>query len=147
DALEAALRSAKPQLGVFAVDWPSWNEAHPKLTGDPRFREQQSRAQKRGENPVAAQIRAELAEASREQRLRTLECRLQDVLAGVLKMPADAVSVSRKINELGVDSLMVLELSLGIEERIGARFSAMEFLKGPTIQQLATLAENKLWQG
>jgi acyl transferase domain-containing protein/acyl carrier protein len=147
DALEVALRSAKPQLGIFAVDWASWNEAHPKLTGDPRFREQQSRAQKRGENPVAAQIRAELAEASREQRLRTLECRLQDVLAGVLKMPADAVSVSRKINELGVDSLMVLELSLGIEERIGARFSAMEFLKGPTIQQLATLAENKLWQG
>jgi len=146
-ALEVALRSAKPQLGVFAVDWSSWNDAHPKLAGDPRFREQQSRAQKRGENPVAAEIRAELAEASREQRLRTLEGRLQDVLAGVLKMSADAVSISRKINELGVDSLMVLELSLGIEERIGARFSAMEFLKGPTIQQLAALAENKLWQG
>jgi acyl carrier protein len=46
---------------------------------------------------------------------------------------------------MGVDSLMVLELSLGIEERIGARFSAMEFLKGPTVQQLAAAAETKLW--
>jgi len=46
---------------------------------------------------------------------------------------------------MGVDSLLVLELSLGIRERIGVSFSAMEFLKGPNIQQLAVLADGKLW--
>jgi hypothetical protein len=39
----------------------------------------------------------------------------------------------------------VLELSLGIQERIGVSFSAMEFLKGPTLEQLAALAGEKLW--
>jgi acyl carrier protein len=46
---------------------------------------------------------------------------------------------------MGVDSLMVLELSLGIKERLGVTFTAMEFLKGPTLQQLAVLAETRLW--
>jgi len=53
--------------------------------------------------------------------------------------------MTRKLNEMGVDSLMVLELSLGIKEQIGLNFSAMEFLKGPTLRQLAALAETRLW--
>ena len=33
----------------------------------------------------------------------------------------------------------------GIKGRIGVSFSAMEFLKGPNLQQLAAMAETRLW--
>jgi acyl carrier protein len=60
-------------------------------------------------------------------------------------MSREAISVNRKLNEMGVDSLLVLELSLGIKERIGVAFSAMEFLKGPSLRQLAETAEGRVW--
>lgn len=145
EALENAIRSGEAQVGVFDVDWKKWLAANPGLAADPRFREQCARAEDGGGNDAAAQIRKTLADASGEQRLRALEGHLQDVLANTLKMPKDMIPVNRKLNEMGVDSLMVLELNLGIKERIGINFSAMEFLKGPSLQQLAALAQSRLW--
>jgi acyl carrier protein len=145
EALERVLRRAQPQAGVFKVDWGRWLEAHPKLAEDPRFRTLCQQASGSDGSDLASQIRQSLAEASREQRLRALEDHLLQVLADTLKMATDAIPLDRKLNELGVDSLMVLELSLGIKERIGISFSAMEFLKGPNLQQLASMAEGKLW--
>jgi len=145
DALEKAIRFSKPQIGAFLVDWKRWNESNPKLSDDPRFRDLRIRSQDGDANDAAAQTRRALADLSREQRLRALEGLLQEVLAMTLKMSKDTISVNRKLNEMGVDSLMVLELGLGIKESIGVNFSAMEFLKGPNLQQLAALAETKLW--
>lgn len=143
-ALENAIRSARPQVGVFSVDWKSWHGAHPKLADDPRFRELRSDSLEEGADKQLSEFRQSLSGLSKEQRLRVLEEQLQDVLAVTLKMSKETVSLTRKLNEIGVDSLMVLELSLGIKERIGVLFSAMEFLKGPTLQQLAALAEKRL---
>ncbi len=145
EALEKVIRLGVPQMGVFLVDWRKWHEAHPHLANDPRFRELRIRSQEEAGDDVSSQIRQALADCSKEQRLRALEDHLQDVLAATLKMSKDTVPVNRKINEMGVDSLMVLELSLGIKERIGVSFSAMEFLKGPTLEQLAAIAEGRLW--
>jgi Polyketide synthase modules and related proteins len=143
EALERILRGDEAQVGVFKVDWAKWFEAHPHLTADPRFRGLKKEGG--GGNDVASQLRESLANASRDQRLRDLEGRLQEALGATLKMDAASVPVDRKLNEMGVDSLMVLELSLGISERIGVSFSAMEFLKGPTLQQLAAMAESRIW--
>lgn len=143
-ALGAILRSGRAQIGVFLVDWEKWRDANPKLAECTIFREQAMRSRAAG-NDAMARILAELEDASREQRLRVIEDRLQDVLAKTLRMSKDTIPMTRKLNEMGVDSLMVLELSLGIKEQIGLNFSAMEFLKGPTLRQLATLAESRLW--
>ncbi len=142
-ALEVVLRLPVPQVGVFKVDWAQWNDVNPRLATDPRFKNQRILDEGR-ENPASA-IRAELANLSKEQRLVALQLLLQEVLAEILKMSAENVPMNRKLNEMGVDSLLVLELGLGIKERLGISFSAMEFLKGPTVQQLASMSETKLW--
>jgi acyl transferase domain-containing protein/NAD(P)-dependent dehydrogenase (short-subunit alcohol dehydrogenase family) len=144
-ALEQVIRLSRPQIGAFIVDWAKWAEGNSPLADDPRFRDLVARAAGGGDD-VGSRFRAELADASREQRLRAIEEHLQDVLAATLKMAKDTVPLDRKLNEMGVDSLLVLELSLGINERIGVNFSAMEFLKGPNLQQLAAMAESRLWK-
>ncbi|MDX2079752.1 MAG: SDR family NAD(P)-dependent oxidoreductase [Terrimicrobiaceae bacterium] len=140
------LRAGRVQTGVFDVDWVRWHDANPRLAEDPRFRELRIRAGQGGANGAMAEMLAELARQSREQRLEALQTQLRDVLAGTLKMNPDAVPIDRRLNDLGVDSLMVLELGLGIKERLGIQFSAMEFLKGPDLRQLAQLAESRLWK-
>ncbi len=143
-ALKKVLQSSTAQVGVFSVDWRNWHAAHPKLSEDPRFQHLNSGQLEGGGDAVLAEFRKSLAGLSKEQRLRVLEDQLQEVLASTLKMSKESVSPAKKLNEIGVDSLMVLELSLGIKEKIGILFSAMEFLKGPTLRQLAALAEKKL---
>jgi acyl carrier protein len=91
-------------------------------------------------------MRLSLEDVATERRVLALEDHLREVLANVLKMSKDAVPVNRKLNEIGVDSLMVLELGLGIRERIGVEFSAMEILKGPTLKKLSELAVDRLWR-
>ncbi len=144
EALGTVLRAGWEQVGVFPVDWEKWRDANPRLASHSLFREQAMRAQSGG-NDVMTRFRVELGDASHEQRLRVIEDRLQDVLAKTLRMSKDTIPMTRKLNEMGVDSLMVLELSLGIKEQIGLNFSAMEFLKGPTLRQLAALAESRIW--
>ena len=145
EALEIAMRRSSAQLGAFRVDWSKWHESNPKLSDDPRFRELRIRSQESGGSDAASQVKQTLSGMSKEQRLRALESHLQEVLAGTLKMSKESVSITKKLNEMGVDSLMVLELSLGIRDRIGVSFSAMEFLRGPSLQQLAMTAESRLW--
>lgn len=144
--LEEALRSSRPQTGAFLVDWQKWHEAHPKLGADSRFRDLLQRSGSDGGNLAINELRREMEGFSKEQRLAAMELRLQGVLARTLKMAPDAVSPDRKLNEMGVDSLMVLELGLGIKDELGISFSAMEFLKGPNLRQLAALAEQKVWK-
>jgi acyl transferase domain-containing protein/NADPH:quinone reductase-like Zn-dependent oxidoreductase/acyl carrier protein len=145
DVLAEALRSGRAQLGAFLVDWEQWRDAHPRLAEDPRFRELCLQSAGSGGGDAASRMRETMAGFSKEQKLRALEEHLQEVLAETLKMAKEHVPVDRKLNEMGVDSLLVLELSLGIKERVGIHFSAMEFLKGPSLQQLAALAESRLW--
>lgn len=144
--LEATLRSSRVQTGAFLVDWQKWGESHPKLAEDPGFRGLLQSVGGDAGNQTGLATRREMEGLSKDQRLSALELRLQSVLARTLKMPQEAISPDRKLNEIGVDSLMVLELGLGIKEDLGVSFSAMEFLKGPNIRQLAALAEQKLWK-
>ncbi len=146
DAMEKAARSGRAQVGAFKVDWKRWAVANSRRAEDPRFRALVRQARDGEGGDAASAIRLSLEDAAPEARVRALEEHMREVLANVLKMAKDAVPVNRKLNEIGVDSLMVLELGLGIRERIGVEFSAMEFLKGPTLKELSTLAEERLWR-
>lgn len=145
-ALERAIRLGRPQVGAFLIDWDLWRAANPRIAEDRRFLEMQGGGDSSGSGGVASEIRRELGDSSREQRLRVMEDYLQEVLAKTLRMAKDAVPVNRRLNEMGVDSLMVLELGLGVKERLGVSFSAMELLKGPSLQQMAAMAADKLWK-
>jgi acyl transferase domain-containing protein/NADPH:quinone reductase-like Zn-dependent oxidoreductase/acyl carrier protein len=145
EGLEKALSCGRAGLGVFAVDWKRWAEANSRLAEHPAFRDLRLKSQQGGAEDPASRLRQEFAGLTPDQRVRVLTERLQEIVAVTLRMAKDAIPLNRKLNEMGVDSLLVLELGLGIRERIGVSFSAMEFLKGPTLQQLAELADKKLF--
>jgi NAD(P)-dependent dehydrogenase (short-subunit alcohol dehydrogenase family)/acyl carrier protein len=145
-AMERAIRSGRAQVGVFKVDWKRWALVNPRRAEDSRFRGLVRRAQDGEGGDAASAMRLSLEDVATERRVLALEDHLREVLANVLKMSKDAVPVNRKLNEIGVDSLMVLELGLGIRERIGVEFSAMEILKGPTLKKLSELAVDRLWR-
>lgn len=61
---------------------------------------------------------------------------LCDEIAQILRLPAEKIDQNQSVLELGMDSLMGVELALAIEGRFGVSMPAMALSQGPTITRL-----------
>ena len=71
---------------------------------------------------------------------------LSDLVAGeiakLMGMSVSELHVHRPVSDIGMDSLMVVELAVALEERIGLKIPAVSLSGGASI---ATMAE-RFWQ-
>jgi len=58
-------------------------------------------------------------------------------VAKVLSIDAARIDPSRPLHDLGLDSLMAVELALGLEKRFGVRLPAMMINDAPTVGRVA----------
>lgn len=63
---------------------------------------------------------------------------LQQEVAQILQMQADKVSTERSLHDMGLDSLMGVELVTALESRFGIQLPVMALTEGPTIARLTT---------
>jgi acyl carrier protein len=73
-----------------------------------------------------------------------LEGQLREQTARVLKMPIASLDVEQPLNNLGIDSLMAIELKNRIEADLGASVPMVKFLEGPSVRDLAALLSDQL---
>ncbi|MGE9290733.1 MAG: beta-ketoacyl reductase, partial [Puniceicoccales bacterium] len=142
DALRFLLRSLKadlPHTAAFTVDWSRWKDSHPALDTDLRFQKHTEESSRGEEDPVLVALRETLANQSNEEKTAAVEQRLAEGLSAILKIPTDQIDSDSKLSNMGVDSLLLLELSLELKGRTGVTIPAMEFLKGPSLRDLATI--------
>lgn len=86
-------------------------------------------------------LRERLLSTEGEERRRIIEEFLLGLLERVLGIPAARLDVHQRLNEVGLDSLMSLEIKNRIDHAFDLRFPAAELLRGPSILQLATALE------
>ena len=83
-------------------------------------------------------ILAQLAQAPAEDRLALLVGFLSEQIVRVLALPAShRVDPQRSLMEMGMDSLMAMELRNRIQTALKAKVAVAALLKGPSIAQLA----------
>ena len=71
---------------------------------------------------------------------------LIEELVKILKMTKDQIRPDKGINFLGIDSILSVELIRRINENLAIEIAPMEFLTGPSINQLSTTILDKLNQ-
>ena len=64
---------------------------------------------------------------------------LRDILAGLLKVEPKEITPEATFNDLGLDSLAVVELSLVLEKDLGVKITDDELMDAPTIGAVADL--------
>ena len=64
---------------------------------------------------------------------------VKESLGKVLRLAPERIGDRDRINELGIDSLMALELKYALEYRLGVGVSTPELLKGPAVSELIDL--------
>ncbi|WP_438010602.1 SDR family NAD(P)-dependent oxidoreductase [Sorangium sp. So ce321] len=89
-----------------------------------------------GDAPAALDASALLAAAPDEQRA-LLERYLRDLLARTTRLSAAEIAADRPIRELGIDSLMAMQLRNRVGADLGATLSIVQILMGSSASQLA----------
>jgi len=68
-------------------------------------------------------------------------------LAQVLCVGADRIDPTRSLHDLGMDSLMGVELALGLEKRFGIQLPAMMLSEGPSVERVASRIVDRVMGG
>jgi NADP-dependent 3-hydroxy acid dehydrogenase YdfG/acyl carrier protein len=144
--LDGLLQQGAVQAGVANIDWGHCNG--PGVLGfhSPRFScLSQGVTAERGERPQAdMDIRKVVLAAAPDKRQELLVSFLRDKLAQVLGAPAAKVDVDKPLTDLGMDSLMAVELRNWIEGSLRVTLPIVELMQGPTMTRLAELLLGQL---
>jgi aryl carrier-like protein len=79
-----------------------------------------------------------------EQRRDLLESLLKEQISRVLGTTPDRLDAARPLTEMGLDSLVAVELKNWTEGELGLQLPSVELLRGPSIAQLIDLLHQQL---
>ena len=137
DILEELMASDRSDLGVLELDWKALSRFLPTAR-TPKFTEMEAYgAADDADSDHADDIQRLLAESSPEALLATFKEMLKAEIGEILRMPPEKIDDMRSVYEMGLDSLMGVELALAIESRFGIRLPVMALSDSPTIAKLA----------
>ena len=128
-------------LHIFAnVDWNAVTSMLPDNFS--RFSRVTQEAE--GKGKAETSIQELLADKSPDEIRDILQNLVAEEVAQVLALGTDQVPLDRSVQSLGLDSLMAVELAVGLEQRVGVRLSAMMLQDSPTIIQIAERIASRL---
>jgi myxalamid-type polyketide synthase MxaE and MxaD len=142
EALQRLLRENPTQVAVVRVDWREWGQYHPStssspmvsiLVPEPASLTVAGREGAEDERPIADRLRE--IPAARHQQM--LEDDVRRGLAGVLHMKPESIPTDRNVMELGLDSIMVMELMRQLERGLQIKLYPREIFERPSVGALA----------
>jgi acyl carrier protein len=125
------LRYGAVQTAVFSGDLHRWAKIQ-KAGELPRFSYEVGKigpGDPQGDSGHGASLRHLIQEAEPAQRQRILESYICTQLSKVLGTSPDKLPVEEPLLNLGVDSLMEIEMNLRIEKELGVRVPPMKFME------------------
>ncbi|MGB7711449.1 MAG: SDR family NAD(P)-dependent oxidoreductase [Microcoleus sp.] len=135
------------QTGVISMDWQQWCQFH-SAGALPRFshllREEAISEEPGSSSNQGDSLRNALMAAEPAERQQLLESRLCEQVARVLGTSATKLDSSKPLTNLGLDSLMAVELSNRIKSDLSVDVPTMKLMRGPSISQLAELLLEQL---
>ncbi|MEP7156121.1 MAG: type I polyketide synthase [Betaproteobacteria bacterium] len=135
--LEELMTSNRSDMGVLDLDWKALARFLPTAR-TPKFSEMEAQgAESESASDHAEDIRRLLEELSPEELVATVKDLLKAEIGEILRLPIEKIDDTRSVYDMGLDSLMGVELALAIESRFGIRLPVMALSESPTIAKLA----------
>lgn len=141
EVLAQLLPQPAAQMAVLPVPWSDYFRLFPQAAARPFLA---AIAQTSG-TPVAARSQAQaqfwqqLGDLTAEDRLARLTAHVQTQVATIMGIsPPEALELERGLFEMGMDSLMALELKSALESSLGASIPAVVAFEHPSVAALTT---------
>lgn len=135
--LEKALVSNRPTIGVMELNWGRLKRnlvsaQHPKFNEISRLDDSSDEEQDSG-----LDLKAMLKEMGIEKFKGFILAKVRHELAQILMIPEEKIDLDKSIYDMGMDSLMGLELVTGLEAKLGIQIPVMALSETPRLNALS----------
>ncbi len=145
ELLEQAISSGRPEVAALPVDWRAFLDQL-QAGGSAFFEEVSPRASE--DTPSSApsdQLKSLLETTSAENRLSVIKQHMHARIADVLRLDSGSMlRDDQPLPELGLDSLMALELKNGLQKELGVTLTPNFFFEYPTLDLAAMYLNARL---
>lgn len=118
-------------MAAAPMDWALWGGTYAKWAASPRYAHlmpDRAADEAAGETSFAAM--------TAEDRAALVQRTMTELVSSVLRLPADGIDANRTLLNMGVDSLMAMELQAGLDRRLGIKVPTLELMKGVSFASL-----------
>lgn len=134
--LEHLILSKQTNIGIMELDWNALSRFLPSAD-TPKFIKLALLAKDNNNNQDNSNdIQSMLEDLSDSELLEALVEMLKNEIGEILRISPDKIDPSRSIYDMGLDSLMGVELVVALEARFGVRLPVMALSQNPTITKL-----------
>lgn len=132
---------------VADINWSLFRELAELQRPRPLFEKlggSESDQEEDGPDPAALKLISQLTEAAPAERVGLLKQVIRNEVARVLQKPADELDDDVGIFDLGMDSLMAVELSTALSRKIGHKLPATTVMDHPDIESVTNYIIEKV---
>ena len=143
--LESFLNAGTTQALALRVDWSKWRQSFRGSQESPLLEHIYSASVDGGETTgTKSDWRVKIEAAAADDRLELIGQAVRDIVGSVLRVKPDCLRAEQPLTDLGLDSLMAVEIENSIESAIGVALPPASLMRARTISQIATLIDDHL---
>jgi acyl carrier protein len=137
--LESSLVAGNTQVAAIRVDWAKWRQFFRSMQENPLFGRILASVEGQEGGGVTSDWRLKIESAAPKDREPIIAAAVRDVVGSVLRVKPDSLRDDQPLTDLGLDSLMGVEIENSLEAAIGVALPPTSLMRARTIGQIASL--------
>jgi acyl transferase domain-containing protein/NAD(P)-dependent dehydrogenase (short-subunit alcohol dehydrogenase family)/acyl carrier protein len=143
DAMDEVLRVKPEAITIADVDWNAWGSFNPAWARSPRFKGLLEAVKKNKGDSILPVVREVINKDEVEQVNIIRENFVQSV-ARILKLHPSKIDPLCSLTQMGLDSLLSMELQTVLQGTFGVKVSTLELMKGTPLQHIISLIKERI---
>jgi acyl carrier protein len=145
--LDSTLKSGDAQLASIRVDWAKWRQFFRAMQENPFLEPIFASLEGAAAGPETNDWRAKIESASAQERPAVIARAVRAIVGGVLRVKPETLRDEQPLTDLGLDSLMGVEIEASLEAAVGVALPPTSLMRARTIGQIAVVICDHLGGG
>jgi acyl transferase domain-containing protein/NADPH:quinone reductase-like Zn-dependent oxidoreductase/acyl carrier protein len=137
--VESSLRAGSAQVAAIRVDWAKWKTFFRGMQGNPLVERIFAAVEGQETNGAASDWRNRIESAAAGEKEAVIAQAVREVVGSVLRVKPDTLRYDQPLTDLGLDSLMGVEIENSLEVTVGVALPPTSLMRARTIGQIAGL--------
>ncbi|HEY5894949.1 MAG TPA: SDR family NAD(P)-dependent oxidoreductase [Chthoniobacterales bacterium] len=142
--LESSLCAGTAQVAAIRVDWAKWRQFFRGMQENPLFERIFASIEGQESSGPTGDWRNRIESAAPEEKETVIAQAVREVVGSVLRVKADTLRDDQALTDLGLDSLMGVEIESSLEAATGIALPPTSLMRARTIGQISALIASHL---
>ncbi|HEV7868194.1 MAG TPA: SDR family NAD(P)-dependent oxidoreductase, partial [Chthoniobacteraceae bacterium] len=137
--LDSSLRAGNTQVAAIRVDWAKWRTFFRGMQENPLLERIFATVESAETGGGTSDWRNRIESAAPDEKEAVIAEAVREVVGSVLRVKPDTLRIEQPLTDLGLDSLMGVEIENSLEAAVGVALPPASLMRARTIGQIATL--------